>query len=207
MKNRILIVGLLVISLLVFVGCGKKATFGEGDTKFSVDVVKGECLIHDNWYDTGRISHKYTNIEGSLELRLCNLGERELPFVLEQESGGVLIKFKEEDIRNVKQMWLNDEIRTMPVESTDGFINLVPDTCPTYPFIFESSIQTDPTGEEGGFSKEAFKNAECYFYIGDKEFKLKTTKDLTMPTAEDIQKIKDEEANAPQPVMSSQLVS
>ena len=169
MRKGIALFGLIVFMIAVS-ACSKKATFGEGDIKFSVDLVDGNYELNNGVGNDVVVS-------GDLKLKLCNNGQKEIPFILEREYGGVFIEFKPEDKKNVKDFLLQ-EIEKIQITSDEGFINLIPDKCPTYPFSFRKAWGTDPTGEYGGLSKKAFQNADYYFFVGDKKFKLKGAKNI-----------------------------
>jgi len=165
-----IIVGFLVLISLILVGCSNEATFGEGDTKFSVELVDGSYELNDG-------SGKDIAISGNLNLKLCNRGQKELPFVLTKDVGSIVPKFKPGDVDNVNQVWMQ-AVQVIELTSDEGFINLAPGNCPTYPFSFRKAIGTDPTGEYNGFQKSDFENAEFVFMIGDKEFKLEGKSNL-----------------------------
>lgn len=151
------------------VGSSKAATFGEGDTKFSVELVDSKYELSDAEVGSG----KFVILKGNLKLKICNKGEKELPFVLDRDSGGIFIDFKPEDVQNVESSALA-VFERKNIESDEGFISVTPGKCPTYPFSFDSGIlSVDESEGKNKIKKAAYKNAKYYFFLGDKKFALK----------------------------------
>jgi hypothetical protein len=189
MKNHIPLFVLIISSLLLF-GCAptsqSQATFGSGDTKFSVELVESNYLATDNPRpDVPDV--RWPNaafVRGNLTLKLCNKGQKEFPFVLTQDIGGIFIEFRPEDVADVDPRYLKI-VETIKIKSDEGLFNLVPNTCPTYPFSFDSGGMGVSESEK--LTKDAFKNAKYYFFIGDKKFPLTGKIDFAYKTSEQMQ--------------------
>jgi len=187
MKNKLLILLLIMILSVILTSCGKTATFGEGDTKLQVSLEDGKYSVADG------VGNDVV-VQGNLKLKLANKGDKELPFILTEDLGGVLIEFNEADIKDSNKNLIK-EISTIQITSDEGFINLVPGTNPTYSFSFRSPIGTDPLKKNGGVTKDAFKNANYYFFMGDQKWKLNGEVNVKIISPEEVAKLEEKYQN------------
>jgi len=165
-----LIFALLTIMILMISGCGNKASYGDGDEKFTVDLVDGS-------YELNGLTNKAIQIKGSVNLKICNEGQKPIPFAISGDVGGILTEFKEEHIAEVKSTAVEGQKR-IAVSSNEGLVTILPGNCPTYEFVFNMNRGIKYDEEDFYFSMDAYKEADYYFFLGQDKWKLEGTDNL-----------------------------
>jgi len=156
---------LCVIVLFILTACTTSTTstdaksFGEGDSMFSIEVV-------DSNFQISEIENAVVHIGGTIDLKLSNKGEKQLPFTFNRDTAGILIEFDDADTMGINQDAMLD-FRRISLVSNEGPVTLIPGTSPTYTYSFDSNIPTTSFGSVVLVPLEGYSRAKYYFYFGE----------------------------------------